>query len=727
MNAAPAATRRRWPQRALRLSLWLALAWLVLANLAINLGPVQDALNRQPERFQMHWQRGLMLWPGRVILWDVAMRGQVRRHAWEIQLARASGRIALLPLLRKELRIVWLEGRQPQIAITHAATDLEPRPPSDNGLRLVFDEVRVDSPLRFVHGNLRLSGHARAQARWSQQLRRGRLELAPSQLQLTQARLDLGDQVLGEAMDLRLQAQIEPHRRAEHPGLGLLEFLSLRLEATGRGPGLALHLERSMRPSHRLLPGEGRLEAGLGLTRGQLDPGSRLAFAAPVAFSSHAGHASLGEAHLALTASDEDLDLSLSLPPIPDLVQRLEARLRLRSRALPLPPWSEQLPRVDGEIDLHSRFSSLDLVQPLLERLHGVTLDGHGEVEGRVHIEQGQLAAGTALAIRDAAFDVTAYRHRFRGSGHGEAALGAADDGTPQLAAQLTLASFDLAPDNAPQEVLGRGRDLRLEFSADGALHALRERIAMRLRFADLALPELSRFNRYLPRHAFAFLGGRGTLGADMRMRVAENDSGGRLQLAAHAASFRFSDMVLRGDLDLDARLAAADLHTRAFAVPGSRLRVRRAAILEPAEDRVDGWWATIDLREGDVALAEPMALSASAEVAMRDVAPLLSVFSRRKALPRWVTRLVDAGQARATGRFAVQEHALVLDHIDARNDRFEVLGRLRLGPQPPSGQLYARWGVLGLGLALQDGARKLHLTGARAWFEQQPAWLAPR
>ena len=109
--------RRRWPQRLLRTAPWLALGWLALSNLALNLGPAEAALSRQPERFRMQWSRALSLWPGRILLWDVTMQGQTRRNAWEIRAGRVSGRIALWPLLRKELRVAWLEGETPRIAI----------------------------------------------------------------------------------------------------------------------------------------------------------------------------------------------------------------------------------------------------------------------------------------------------------------------------------------------------------------------------------------------------------------------------------------------------------------------------------------------------------------------------------------------------------------------------------------------------------------------------------
>ena len=88
---------------------------------------------------------------------------------------------------------------------------------------------------------------------------------------------------------------------------------------------------------------------------------------------------------------------------------------------------------------------------------------------------------------------------------------------------------------------------------------------------------------------------------------------------------------------------------------------------------------------------------------------------------------MVDAGRTQAATELEALGERLTLDHIQASNARFEVLGRLRLGATPPSGQLYARWGALGAALELDQSARKLQLAGARKWFDRQPSFLPPR
>ena len=165
--------------------------------------------------------------------------------------------------------------------------------------------------------------------------------------------------------------------------------------------------------------------------------------------------------------------------------------------------------------------------------------------------------------------------------------------------------------------------------------------------------------------------------------------NGGRLRLAASGAALRLGEMVLRSDLDIDAQLEAGSLEDRHFSLPGTRISLRRAAIIEPADERVENWWASADIRDGQVTLGEPLDLTASAQVDMLNIAPLLSMFAQRKRFPRWIRRTIDAGQTRFQGRWKCAAN-VTLDHVFASNERFDVQARLRLGEQSPDGQLYA-------------------------------------
>jgi hypothetical protein len=110
----------------------------------------------------------------------------------------------------------------------------------------------------------------------------------------------------------------------------------------------------------------------------------------------------------------------------------------------------------------------------------------------------------------------------------------------------------------------------------------------------------------------------------------------------------------------------------------------------------------------------------------MRDISLLLALYSRHKDFPRWVPRLLDAGEVTASTRAAMKDATVTLDDLAVSNDRFDVKARLRLAQRKAEGDLLLRWRKLGLGLELKQGERKFHLLKATEWFQSQPRMLPP-
>jgi hypothetical protein len=74
-----------------------------------------------------------------------------------------------------------------------------------------------------------------------------------------------------------------------------------------------------------------------------------------------------------------------------------------------------------------------------------------------------------------------------------------------------------------------------------------------------------------------------------------------------------------------------------------------------------------------------------------------------------------------------VQRGDFILDRLVAHNERVDLFADLRVRDGKPSGDLYARWGFLGLGVALADGKRHFHLLHAQCWYQSQPDLILPQ
>jgi hypothetical protein len=117
-----------------------------------------------------------------------------------------------------------------------------------------------------------------------------------------------------------------------------------------------------------------------------------------------------------------------------------------------------------------------------------------------------------------------------------------------------------------------------------------------------------------------------------------------------------------------------------------------------------------------------PVSIDGHAKIAMKDVGFLLALFSRQKDYPKWMFKLIDSGQAQASGNVRLAGQTLLLDNVDASNARYDVKARLRMHGKQRTGNLYAKWGVLSCAVAVNNGQRDFHLIRAREWYDAQPA-----
>lgn len=722
---APAAKPARFTRRRLLLGVLLVYAaYLLVANVFIN-SPVASALvNRKPEKFTMAWAWGVSAWPGHVVLWDVALRGHVRRTVWSVEATRAAGYIAPLHLFCKELRVPRVRGTG-VVAHVSRVDDEMPRPdPRDDAFVLQFSQVVVDTPLQAHLFGVDIAGEAHGTVGWRQQLRGGPMELFPSTLRLENATVSRKDETWIRGADITADARIEEHRRRDFPGIDVLKQLDARLQLQGVANALAIDYRNAV-PEWAMVDGVGTVVADVTLERGVFEPGGRFAVRLPIQATLLDGEHNSGDADIEFSV-DDGLRLQATLPPVDVLRSDARFDLTMPTRELPLPPWKPQLKRIDGIVSLHSRFDSLGWITPLLERLKGLTLEGSGELRASLQILAGTLAPGSTVTVDRADLALVAFDHHISGSARAQADVvaDAAAQGGQRLTSRVIFDRFGIAAADAVDAPLGTGRNLELDLQASGALDELRDTISAQVDFKDAELPDLTLFNRYLPSHGARLLRGRGTLAATMRMDVPSERSSGHVRFDARRAGMQVGDLAFTTDVALDARLADATLGDQRFLANGSSVRFSNARIDSPKGERTAPWWATLQLEEGDISLRRPLLLNARGRARMQDIGFVLSLFSAKKDFPKWIARLLDAGEATVEGQLQLADHEVVVDRVDASNDRFDVQARLRLGEGKPTGDLYARWGVLGLGMELKDGERDMRMVGAKKWFESRPNYL---
>ena len=274
--------RPRWVRRTACTLLFAYGAYLLLGNLFLNtpLGPW--AANRTPEKFQAHWGPALTLYPGHVMARDVRLQGQVRTLAWDVQAERVRGRVAVWPLLKKEVRVPAVVASGVRGGARHVERNLEPPPPRAGGWTLLFDRIAADHVLRGHFDELVLEGNGTATFGFSKQLRGGPMQVLPSSLHFGSARLLADGEPVLDGVRLDGGFSMKRHTRAQAPGMRKLLLTDGVLAIDGEGSSLRGYVDPQGRFGITTTPGGGRLHARLEMRDGVLQPGGTLDWTAPM-------------------------------------------------------------------------------------------------------------------------------------------------------------------------------------------------------------------------------------------------------------------------------------------------------------------------------------------------------------------------------------------------------------------------------------------------------------
>jgi hypothetical protein len=726
---------RHWLKRG-ALALLLAYgAYLVLGNLFLNtpLGPW--TANRKPEKFQIHWGPGVTWWPGRVTVWDVKMKGQVGRTVWAVQAGKAQGRVALLPLLHKEVRVPDVEAHDVTGDVEQVKVRLPPPAVHPGGWVLNFQRIHSESIRRGRFAQLAIEGEGSAEVGFYKQLRGGALELTPSRARFAKARLLYGKSELLRDGVLDARFAIARHTRSQAPGIRKLLMTDADLTLDGRTAGLHVVADPAGKIGLSTVPAKGTARVRLGFARGSFKPGSQLRWHMPMTGTDSLGRARAQALDLQLDVDRDTMLVKAKSPAQENGSVMLDADLRIRGTDIPLQDLKRLLPRSSGHVVARWQVPSLGWLAKLFADAPWLSLEGAGIVDADVRVVDGKVAAGSRVGVPEVQAVALVMGNRIQGRARAQGRLDVSEDDELLPKLDLVMEDFNIAAERAPGSPYVVGRNLRLNVETlsgleraqvrrPGGLKQVTETLKGRLTFDDAQVPDLRAYNYYLPRAHMRFDGGSGLVSGDLSLDTSGNIGQGRVHVKGNGARMHMAGMALHGNVDIDTRLRSADLVRHDFNLDGSRIDFTDISFTEPGGESRSGWWARIELDRARLDWDRPVTVNGTAQVVMKDVGFLLSMFSRQREYPKWVFKLIDSGQARAHGNVQWHDDTLVLDRMVASNQRYEVKARLRLRNGSRQGSLFANWGVLSMAVEVNNGQRDFHMLHSRKWYDSQPALL---
>lgn len=714
----------------MRRLLWLSgvlyVLYLIAGNVFLNSPLAPAEVNRKPQVFHAQWAWAWTLWPGQIHAHDLRLHGQARQLLWSAQGDAASGRIMLWPLLRHQLRFGVVRTTAVSLEIQPTRVDLKPPPWRSDAWRITVDRVSTTSLRQVRMGDLVADGGGEAELGFTHQLRGGSTTIFPSRVLMPKARVHYRHLELLHDARLDVQFAFDPFTHEQPPGWQKIARAHIHVIAEGATPTIALGADQAGATAVRLSSLTGHLSTDFLLDHGTLAPGGRLQWNAPVAITDADGTQQQRRGQLDLAVLADALMIDARIPPPPGsgsatALNQLKAHLQFASRQLlPRPSTAEALRLLSGTAEARWHFASLRWLAPLTQSRPWLHLNGAGDIVGAVQIEAGRLLPGSHVDVPQASLVADLLDNVFTGSTRAQARVLAGKDAAHTVV-EMMADRFTLAPRNSPGQAYLHGHALQVALQSSADLASIGRDFMARLHFADAEVPDLRAYNHYLPGKSLYFVQGSGKMSAEFTLDGKGDVSDGRMQMSSASARLALGVSRLAGRLSMDTRLdhATRDGHSfnlNAFTLALDGVRVEGSS--------APPWWVKATLKNGHLDWDRPMRVRGSATLVMKDVSLLLSLFADRSAFPKWIANVINDGQATAHVELEAQRGDFILDHLVASNRRVDLFAHLRVSDGKPSGDLYARWGVLGLGVELVDGKRHFHLLHAQRWYQAQPDLL---
>jgi hypothetical protein len=251
------------------------------------------------------------------------------------------------------------------------------------------------------------------------------------------------------------------------------------------------------------------------------------------------------------------------------------------------------------DVDVDFDLNSLDFLNLFLLNVDGMSVDGQGQVAGRLHYERGDVRTGTALSVDARDLRVGIMSHLIEGAGAVNLGLG------PQTGGQfdLSIRYEDLEVRHTGDSgVLLAGQGLKLSVGGDGRIlpdpQQLNPTRSLTLEIEELTVPDLSLLERYFPQKwPFRFYGGNGRLQG--RASIAPSALNMDVTLVSSGADLGIRDYRFDTNLDLALKVDNPSVNTSSTDISGSYIRLSNASLRKEGVEQADDWNASIVINDG--------------------------------------------------------------------------------------------------------------------------------
>jgi hypothetical protein len=294
-----------------RVALWVlgaffavAALYLVAMNIFLRTKLFRKVINFSPEDMRVEYASAYTLFPGRIHVDGLHIRGSDSMVEWMLVLDHCDFRFWPLDLLRRRFHASHVRGDglsfrlrlrlKEEDATAHVLQALPPvpgfsdppylligppkAPITDAAYNLVsiqLDDVVADHVREIWTQTVRFTGEMRVTGRWLFRPLRW-LEVGPASVDVHALNVWYGDHPLATNLHGKIDVTLHPFDVRVPEGLEILEHLSARPELQGSVNIASALTTLTELPGVRFTQGEGPLEVQASVDHGKLEPGSRV-------------------------------------------------------------------------------------------------------------------------------------------------------------------------------------------------------------------------------------------------------------------------------------------------------------------------------------------------------------------------------------------------------------------------------------------------------------------
>jgi hypothetical protein len=375
--------------------------------------------------------------------------------------------------------------------------------------------------------------------------------------------------------------------------------------------------------------------------------------------------------------------------------------------------------------DLTSKLGNFDFLDYYLGAAPWLRLDGTGKVAIAAGLYEGSLSEGSTFRIDTEDLAVSFLGYRVDGDAVISGEVAAGESGDLASHARLQYRKYAISEAGAPALVTGDGFTVDAR-TPDHTLDQPFTTMALAVDIPDSAVPDFARFDGYMPVGVgFQVLGGSGTVRGHMDAQIPSSVASGDLTLEGTGIRANFDGLLLDADIGIDAHLARGQLTERRYDFAGSNLSIRRFEMVDPAVPgpKLVGdapWSAKIWAKRGLARIGADTYLDTDIAMTCTDSVPFVAIVARHKELAGWVQNLLSIHDVQGAARLSLGLDSVDVRGLEIRGGQFEVLLDWLRKRKDNHATLFARYGVLSLGVGVDGTERTIQVLNARRWHAER-------